>query len=271
MNRPPRIATAITTAIATAVALCALGPLARAEVKTQEVEYKQGATVLQGFIAWDDAATSKGKRPGVLVVHEWWGHNQHARNQALRLAKAGYVGFALDLYGKGKLAKHPDDAKAFVAEATKDPATARARFDAALAQLKKAPQVDPAKIAAIGYCFGGGMVLDMARSGEELAAVASFHGSLSSDLTAKKGIKPRILVMTGSDDPMIGTDQVEGLRKELTAAGARFDIIRYPNTKHSFTNPDADKFNVPGIAYNATADKESFAALLKMLKEVFGS
>lgn len=257
--------------LATVAVLCAVTRLAHAEVKTQEVDYKQGATVLQGFVAWDDAVTSKGKRPGVIIVHEWWGHNQHARNQALRLAKAGYVGFALDLYGKGKLAKHPEDAKAFIAEATKDPGAVRARFLAAVAQLKKVPQVDAAKIAAIGYCFGGGVVLDMARSGEDLAAVATFHGSLSSDLTAKKGIKPRILVMTGGDDPMIDAAQVESLRKELTAAGARFEIISYPGTKHSFTNPDADKAGVAGLGYSPTADKESFAALSKMLREVFGS
>ena len=257
--------------LATVAALCAVTRLAHAEVKTQEVDYKQGATVLQGFVAWDDAVTSKGKRPGVIIVHEWWGHNQHARNQALRLAKAGYVGFALDLYGKGKLAKHPEDAKAFIAEATKDPGAVRARFLAAVAQLKKVPQVDAAKIAAIGYCFGGGVVLDMARSGEDLAAVATFHGSLSSDLTAKKGIKPRILVMTGGDDPMIDAAQVESLRKELTAAGARFEIISYPGTKHSFTNPDADKAGVAGLGYSPTADKESFAALINMLREVFGS
>lgn len=258
--------------MAAVAALCAITHLARAEVKTQEIDYKQGTTTLQGFAAWDDASTGKGKRPGVIIVHEWWGHNQHARNQALRLAKAGYVGFALDMYGKGKLAKHPEDAKAFVAEASKDPAVARARFDAAVAQLKKMPQVEATKIAAIGYCFGGGVVLDMARSGEELAAVATFHGSLSSELTAKKGsIKPRILVMTGGDDPMIGSAQVEGLRKELTAAGARFEIISYPGTKHSFTNPDADKAGVPGLGYSPTADKESFAALTKMLHEVFGS
>ncbi|MFO0573211.1 MAG: dienelactone hydrolase family protein [Polyangia bacterium] len=259
-----------------AAALCALacaGP-ARAEVKTQEIEYKQGQTPLTGFIAWDDALGDKktGKRPGVLVIHEWWGHNQHARNQAVRLAKAGYVGFALDMYGKGKLAQHPKDAMAFVAEATKDPAQLKARFDAALARLKAVPQVDPGKIAAIGYCFGGGVALDMARAGEDLAAVATFHGSLSSKMTAKKGaIKPRILVLTGADDPMIGAPQVEAFRKEMTDAGARFEIVSYPGVKHSFTNPDADKAGVPGLGYSATADTESWDALLKFLREVFPS
>lgn len=253
-----------------AAAICVLahGGSARGEVKTQELEYKQGTTVLQGFLAWDDAA--KDKRPGVVVVHEWWGHNAHARNQAKRLAQAGYVAFALDMYGKGKVAQHPKDAQAFVAEATKDAAVMRARFDAALAQIKKAPQVDAARIAAIGYCFGGAVVLDMARSGADLAAVATFHGALGSKLTAQKGIKPRILVMTGADDPMIGADLVDKFRQEMTAAGAKFEVISYPGAKHSFTNPDADKAGMAAVAYNAAADKSSWEVLLKMLGEVFG-
>src|SRR6266480_3176708 len=154
--------------LATTIALLSLSPRS-ATVKTRELEYRQGETVLQGFVAWDDAA--RGRRPGVLVVHEWWGLNEHARNQAIRLAKAGYVGFALDMYGKGKVTTHPSDAQAFVAAATKDPAVEKARFDAAIAELKKSDKVDPKRIAAIGYCFGGSVVLDMARSGEDLAAV----------------------------------------------------------------------------------------------------
>src|SRR6058998_2454570 len=147
-----------------------------ARIQTKEVEYRQGGTVLKGFIAWDDAAA--GKRPGVLVVHEWWGLNNHARNQARRLAEAGYVGFALDMYGAGKVTTHPQEAQAFATEATKDPAMVAARFNAALEELKRDPHVDPARIAAIGYCFGGGVVLGMARSGADLAAVVTFHGSL---------------------------------------------------------------------------------------------
>jgi dienelactone hydrolase len=256
-----------------AVLLAGLGAaapgLARAEIQTKAIEYKQGATELQGFAAWDDQA--KGKRPGVLVVHEWWGHNEHARNQAIRLAKAGYVGFALDMFGKGKVTTHPKDAQAFVAEATKDWPTEKARFDAALAELRRLPQVDATKIAAIGYCFGGGVALDAARSGEDLAAVATFHGSLSSKQTAKKGIKPRILVMTGADDPMIDAAAVDAFKKEMTAAGARFQVISYPGAKHGFTNPDADKKGVPGLAYNAQADRESWQALVKFLGDVFAA
>src|SRR5437016_3310315 len=183
-----------------------------ATVKTREIEYRQGETVLQGFIAWDDAAP--GKRPGVLVVHEWWGHNEHARNQARRLAEAGYVGFALDMYGKGKVTTRPQDAQAFVSEVTKDPAVLAARFNAALEQLKRDPHVDTTRIAAIGYCFGGAVVLDMAR------------------------------------------------------AGARFEVIVYPGAKHGFTNPNAGQYGMPQLAYDAQADRESWAAMLKLFKEV---
>ncbi|HKU38580.1 MAG TPA: dienelactone hydrolase family protein [Polyangiales bacterium] len=240
---------------------------AQAEIKTAELDYKQGATVLQGFVAWDDAV--KGKRPGVLVVHEWWGHNEHAREQARRLAKAGYVGFALDMYGKGKVAAHPNDAKTFMTEATADFKVEKARFDAALAQLKKRPEVNPKQIAAIGYCFGGAVVLDMVRVGEPLTAVATFHGALATKQPAKKGIKPRILVMTGADDPMVPKEQVDAFKSEMTAAGARYEVIEYPGAKHAFTNPEADKHGMPGIAYNAKADQESWASLLTFLNDVW--
>jgi dienelactone hydrolase len=243
---------------------------ARAEVKTQEMEYKQGDTTLQGFLAYDDAV--KGKRPGVLVVHEWWGHNQHARNQAIRLAKAGYVGFALDMYGKGKLATHPQDAQAFMQEAVKDPQVATARFNAALELLKKQPQVDATKIAAIGYCFGGGVVLAMARGGADLVAVATFHGALEPHgPPAEKGkVKPRILVQTGGADPMITAVQVDKFKKEMKDAGAKVEVIVYPKAKHSFTNPDADKAGMDGLAYDADADKKSWDELVKFFKQVFG-
>ncbi|HKP57991.1 MAG TPA: dienelactone hydrolase family protein [Polyangiales bacterium] len=241
--------------------------LAQAELKTQEVEYKQGTTVLSGFFAWDDAV--KGKRPGVLVVHEWWGLNEHAREQARRLAKAGYVGFAIDMYGKGKVATHPADAKTFMEEATADAKVEKARFDAALALLKKRPEVNPAQIGAIGYCFGGAVVLEMARAGDPLAFVATFHGALGTKTPAKKGIKPRMLIQTGADDPMVNKEQVAGFKQEMTAAGARYEVIEYAGAKHGFTNPDADKFNMPGLAYNAKADQESWAAFLKFVGEVF--
>ena len=238
-----------------------------ATVKTREIEYRQGDTVLQGFIAWDDAA--RGKRPGVLVVHEWWGHNEHARNQARRLAEAGYVGFALDMYGKGKVTTHPQDAQAFVSEATKDPAVLAARFNAALEQLKRDPHVDTGRIAAIGYCFGGAVVLDMARAGAPLAAVATFHGALATKTAAQPGkVKARILVLAGGADPFVPPEQIDTFKREMQAAGARFDVVVYPGAKHGFTNPSAGQYGMEQLAYNAEANQQSWAAMLTLFKEV---
>lgn len=250
-----------------AVALLALAGAARAEIRTQEIEYRQGDMALQGFVAWDDAVA--GKRPGVLVIHEWWGHNAHARNAAVKLARAGYVGFALDLFGKGKVTTHPQDAKAFVAEATREPEVARARFDAALARLKAQPQVDPERIGVIGYCFGGGVALDMARAGEPLRAVATFHARLApSSAPARKGtFRPRaVLAQTGGADPMIPAAQVKAFEQEMKDAGVAVQVITYPGAKHGFTNPDADRAGMDGLAYDAEADRKSWDAAVRYLK-----
>ncbi|HEX9638721.1 MAG TPA: dienelactone hydrolase family protein [Acidobacteriota bacterium] len=254
-----------------ALAIAALLSLPRgaaAEIQTREVEYRHGETALQGLIAWDDA--TEGKRPGVLVVHEWWGHNRHARNQAQRLARAGYVGFALDMYGQGKLATHPKDAQAFVAEVMRDPETIPARFNLALELLKQDPRVDPDRIAAIGYCFGGSVVLGMARRGADLDAVISFHGALATPQPAPAGqVRARVLSLTGADDPMIPPEQVEAFKQEMQAAGADFEVVTYPGAKHSFTNPDAGTMGMDALAYDAEADRKSWAAMLELLREVF--
>jgi dienelactone hydrolase len=253
-----------------ALAAGALATTAAAKVQTKEIEYKQGDTVLQGFVAWDDAA--KGKRPGVLVVHEWWGHNEHARTQARRLAQAGYVGFALDMFGKGKVTTHPDDAKKFVAEATKDQEVVEERFDAALELLKEQEGVDPEKIAVFGYCFGGGVALNMARAGKDLDAVVTFHGTLHpSGAPAEKGkVKPAILVQTGGADPMIKPDVVQQFEQEMKDAGANAKVITYPKAKHAFTNPDAGKAGIPALEYSKDADRKSWDAAMAFLKGVFG-
>jgi dienelactone hydrolase len=249
--------------------LLALPVLAAAAIQTREIELKQGSTVLKGFIAWDDAFIER--RPGVLVVHEWWGHNEHVRAQARRLAEAGYVGLALDLYGGGKVAAHPADAEKFMAEAVKDPAAIRARFDAALAVLKADSHVDATRVAALGYCFGGGVVLDMARAGHpDLDAVVTFHGVLATQTPARKGaIHARVLVLHGTDDPMATAADVEALRKELDAAGATYAIVTYPGAKHAFTNPKADSHGMAALSYNADADKRSWATMLGLLKDVW--
>ena len=258
-----------TRPIVIAAILLSLPLVASAAIQTREVEIKQGGTVLKGFVAWDDAAA--GRRPGVLVVHEWWGHNDHVRTQARRLAEAGYVAFALDLYGGGKVAAHPDDAQKFMMEAVKDPAAIRARFNAALAELKADPHVDSSRIGAIGYCFGGSVVLDRAREGHpDLDAVVTFHGLLATESPAKKGaIHARLLVLAGADDPMVPAAQLDAFRKEMDAAGAVYAVVTYPGARHAFTNPAADGHGMEALRYNADVDKRSWAALLTLFKDMW--
>jgi len=250
---------------------CLAGSVAQAAVQGKEVSYKANGTTLKGYIAYDDAV--KGKRPGVLVVHEWWGQNEYARKRARMLAELGYTALAVDMYGNGKLAEHPDDANKFSSEVSKNMPMAKKRFEASMKLLKKQKNVDSKKIAAFGYCFGGGVVLNMARMGENLKGVASFHGSLGSDIKVKPGkIQARIVSFTGDDDPMIGADKVAAFKKEMDKAKANYRVVTYPGAKHSFTNPDADelgkKFNLP-LAYNAAADKDSWQQATEFLREVF--
>ncbi|MGQ0702323.1 MAG: dienelactone hydrolase family protein [Gemmatimonadales bacterium] len=238
-------------------------------IQTREIEYRRNGAVLKGFIAWDSAGA--GRRPGVLVVHEWWGHNEHARNAAQRLAEAGYVGFALDLYGDGKVTTHPDTAPMFMAEATRDPAVLNARFAAAREELLREPHVDPERIGAIGYCFGGMVVLSQARAGADLDAVVSFHGALPSGPVDSGVVKARVLVLTGADDPMVPDSALENFRRELSVAGAggQVEIVSYPGAKHSFTNPKADAVGMPALAYNPEADRQSWEAMLRLFREVW--
>jgi len=188
----------------------------------------------------------------------------------VRLAKAGYVGFALDMYGKGKVTTHLEDAKAFMAEASKDPAVIRARFEAARKLLEGQPQVDRKRIGAVGYCFGGNVALNMARAGEDLTAVATFHAAVpSADQPVSGKVKARILINTGGADPLVPKSQVDAFVKELKDAGANISVITYPNAKHSFTNPDAAKAGMDALAYDADADRKSWDASMKMFREAF--
>jgi dienelactone hydrolase len=198
--------------------------------------------------------------------------NEHARAQARRVAEAGYVGFALDMYGDGKVTTHPNDAMAFVKEATKDPAVAKARFDAARAVLAAQPQVDGSRIAAFGYCFGGGVALGMVHAGEDLAAVVTFHGAVKPwDPPPTPGsVKTPILILTGGADPLVPPETVRAFEKELKAAGARIDVVVYPGAKHSFTSPDAAKAGMEGVAYDANADRASWAAAVTFLERNVG-
>ncbi len=243
-----------------------------AEVVTQEVSYQSGDVALQGFLAYDNTLK---RRPAVLVVHEWWGHNSYARIRAKMLAKLGYVAFALDMYGDGKVADHPDDAKKFMQEAMQDQSILKARFIAALNYVRQLDNVDQKSIAAIGYCFGGGVVLNMARQGVDLDGVVSFHGSLvSQHLASKDQVTAKVLVFHGGNDAFIPESQVISFEEEMTAANVDHEIVVYENVDHSFTNPDADdfaeKYNMP-VSYDQDADHKSWAKMKVFLAELFGN
>jgi dienelactone hydrolase len=242
----------------------------QAGIVTREVSYPAGSVTARGFLALPEDG---GKHPGVLVVHEWWGLNDYARKRAEQLAALGYVALAVDMYGDGKVAGHPKDAGSFAAAVMKDLPEARRRFEGALAFLAKQPGVDPDKIAAIGYCFGGGLVLQMACEGVPgLKAVASFHGSLGAEVP--QGVKPtaRMLVCHGAEDNFIPSGVLEAFPSRMKAAGVDLEFHSYPGAKHGFTNPDADKvakeFDL-NVAYDAKADAESWKALQKFLKKSF--
>ncbi|HXX80872.1 MAG TPA: dienelactone hydrolase family protein [Thermodesulfovibrionales bacterium] len=243
---------------------------AKPDIEGKEVSYRATGVEMKGYLAYDRNVT--GERPGVLVVHEWWGLNEYARKRARMLAEMGYTALAVDMYGGGKQAMHPDDAGKFSSELMKNFDTAKARFVAALDFLKKQPTVDPERIAAIGYCFGGGIVLNMARQGVDLKGVASFHGSLAAVKPAQQGVKAKLLVLHGADDKFVTSEQIVAFKQEMTNAGADFRLIEYPGAIHSFTNPDADeyakKFNLP-LGYNAEADKKSWEELTKFLGKIF--
>jgi dienelactone hydrolase len=243
---------------------------AQAAVKTETVEYKQGETVLKGYLAYDDATTAK--RPGVLVVHEWWGLDDYAKRRAEELAKAGYVAFALDMYGEGKNTRHPEQAGEWSSAVARNPDASAARFQAALDQLKKQPRVDSAKVAAIGYCFGGGVVLKRAVAGADLRGVVSFHGALPADpVAAGTAVKAKILVCNGADDGFVTPEQIATFQKNLTQAKADWQFVNYSGAKHSFTNPNAASFGIDALAYNEAADRRSWQAMLSFFGEIFAN
>lgn len=242
-----------------------------AQVVGQPVDYKVGDQLFKGYIAYDD--TIKEKRPGILVVHEWWGHNDYARKRADMLAAAGYTAFALDMYGDGKVADHPGDAGKFAGEVNNNLPAATDRFNAAKNLLSQHPSVESGDISAIGYCFGGGVVLAMARQGMDLDLVASFHGSLGPIKPAEKGmVKSKLLVYNGADDPFVKAETIEAFKAEMEAAEVNYSFHSYPGAVHAFTNPDADingeKFNLP-LAYNAVADEQSWADFMRELKATY--
>src|SRR4051812_16671384 len=252
--------------------LCIATKPASAAIKTMMVDYKEGDTQLSGYLAYDQERTDHGyKMPGVLVVHEWYGLNDYAKHRAEQLAALGYVAFAADIYGKGIVAKNTQEAGELAGKYKGDRELLRKRVTAALQTLRKQPNVETAKVAAIGYCFGGTTVLELARSGADVAGVVSFHGGLATPMPAQAGtLKAKILVCHGADDPFESDEELLGFRKVMQEAKADWQLIAYGNAVHSFTNP-AQKGELKGAQYNAEADRRSWAAMKDFFNELFGA
>ena len=242
-----------------------------AKIVGKAVEYKAGDITLKGYLAYDNSI--QGKRPGIIVIHEWWGLTDYPKKRAEMLAKLGYVALAADIYGDGRTADNPGDAQKSAGESMKDVNLLRSKFLAAMDFLKQDEHTDPTQIAAIGYCYGGGVVLNMARAGVDLKGVVSFHGSLGAIIPAEKGkVKAKILVCSGAADKFISGKDIETFRQEMKDVGADFKYIAYKGALHAFSNPDATalgkKFNMP-IAYDEKADKSSWSEMQKFFKTIF--
>jgi dienelactone hydrolase len=255
-------------------ALLALSITAPAFAAIEEVPvtYADGGTTMKGFVVYDTA--EKGKRPGIVMVHEWWGITKHMHNEAHRLARQGYIAFIADMYGDAKTADNPKDAGALSGSVMKNPRAMESRFNAAREQLAKQPLVDPARIGAVGYCFGGAVVLNMARAGADLNGVVGFHASLglNTPAPAPGTVKAKILVLNGADDPFVKKEQYATLKADLDAAKADYRVIEYPGAVHAFTNPEATalgkKFNLP-LRYDAKVNEEAEGEASKFFADIF--
>ncbi|MDH3267667.1 MAG: dienelactone hydrolase family protein [Ignavibacteria bacterium] len=266
-----KLSVIIAVLILTSVCSCSETNKQKTDLVEQEVLYSSDSTNLNGFLVYDN--NIKEKRPGVLIVHEWWGLNDYARSRARMLAELGYTAFALDMFGNGKTATHPEDAQKFASAIFSNIESGEKRFMAAYNFLEEQATVDPNNIAAIGYCFGGGVVLHMASIGTDLKAVASFHGSLQAIVPPEEGVvKAFILVCNGADDPFTTPEQIVAFKKEMDSAKVNYEFINYEGAVHSFTSPYADSlgkmFNMP-LAYDEKADKESWAEMKKVFTQVF--
>ncbi len=244
------------------------GSVAQGAVMTKTISYQEDGASLQGYLAYDNAL--KGKRPGVLVVHEWWGLNDYARKRATQLAAMGYVAFALDMYGKDKVADHPEQAKEFMKKVTQNVDTWQKRALAGLEILKKQPNTDSNRIAAIGYCFGGSTVQQLAYSGADIRGIVSFHGSLIPPTeSAVKQTKAKILICHGASDPYTKPEALPTYLTTMNASGIDWKMSIYAHAKHAFTNPDADNYGMAALGYNRTADRRSWEDMKQFFNEIF--
>ncbi len=241
---------------------------ARAALKTQNVEYRHGDAVLEGYLAYDEAVA--GKRPGVVVVHEWMGLNDYAKRRAEQLAGLGYVAFAIDMYGKGVRPKDAKEAAALAGTYLGDRKLMRERAAAGLDVLRNNPMADPRRIAAMGYCFGGTTVLEMARSGAPLAGVVSFHGGLGTPAPGDaRNIKGKVLVLHGADDPFAPAAQRAAFEDEMRNGGVDWQLVVYGGAVHGFTNPDNGTDKSKGVAYDGKADRRAWQAMKDFFAEIF--
>ena len=240
-----------------------------AQIIVREVSYATDSTDMRGYIA---SPTNASNAPGILIVHEWWGHNEYTRKRADMLAEMGYIAFAIDMYGDGKQAAHPADAGKFAGAVFANMDEAKARFEAAMSLLQSQEGVNQEKIAAIGYCFGGSVVLTMANAGYDLDAVAAFHSGVQLPIAPGDALKAKVLVANGAADPFVSEESVTNFKEAMDAAGADYKYIAYDSAVHAFTNPGADalgeKFGLP-LAYQKTADEASWEELKQLFAEAF--
>lgn len=242
--------------------------LAHAAIKEQSLEYKDGATTLEGFVASPEGAL---KVPGIIVVHDWKGPGDFSKQRARQLAELGYIAFEADIYGKGIRPSTPEEAGKNAGIYKGDPVKFRSRMNAALKKLKSLRGVDPEKIAVLGFCFGGTGALELARTGARIKGAISFHGGLATKAPLKKAgvLNAKILVLHGADDPNVPPEEVAQFENEMRTANADWQLVSYGGAVHSFTNPAAGNDPQKGAAYNATADKRSFEAMKTFLAEIF--
>jgi dienelactone hydrolase len=257
--------------VAALLAVSIAGP-ALAAIKETPVTYSDGEATMKGFVVYDDAR--KGKRPGIVMVHEWWGITKHMHDEARRLARQGYTAFIADMYGDAKTADNPRDAGALSGSVMKNTQVMESRFNAAREQLAKQPTVDPDRIGAVGYCFGGAVVLNMARAGADLDGVVGFHASLglNTPAPAPGAVKAKVLILNGADDPFVKKEQYQTLKADMDAAKADYRVVEYPGAVHAFTNPEATalgkKFNLP-LRYDAKVNKQAEDEASKFFAGVF--
>lgn len=239
-----------------------------AEIRSETVSYKEGNDTLTGYVYWNDDI--EGKRPGVLVVHEWWGLNDYAKGRARQLAELGYVAFAMDMYGGNKVTSHPAQAKEWMSATVSNMDGWRQRARTGLEKLSSLDITDSSRLAAIGYCFGGATVMQLAYTGADLDAVVSFHGSLPLPNGSEAGnIKGRVQIEHGNDDSFIPAERVGEFKKAMNDAGVKLVFHGYDGARHGFTNPDAGNFGIENLKYDEAADQESWRSMLQTFDEVF--